>query len=258
MGNMENPLSEKSAPDLERETPEKKTDRHIEGDNYVGSSEEKGEAEDTNRHRVEREITEAQASEYAAEASALAGNPGEEREDGGGGSEVNVDELIRVKEEVAELRIELDAKREQAQENYDKMLRDRAELENFRRRMQREKSDALRFASEPLLRDILPVIDNLERGIAHGRETDEGSPLIEGVELALRLFLDTLEKHGISRIFAEGEAFDPSCHEAVTQMESDESPPNTVLQELQAGYKLYDRLLRPVMVCVSKAPIAEE
>ncbi len=137
MGNMENPLSEKSAPDLERETPEKKTDRHIEGDNYVGSSEEKGEAEDTNRHRVEREITEAQASEYAAEASALAGNPGEEREDGGGGSEVNVDELIRVKEEVAELRIELDAKREQAQENYDKMLRDRAELENFRRRMLR-------------------------------------------------------------------------------------------------------------------------
>ncbi len=258
MGNTENSLPNESGPDLERSAAEKAPDRPVEDNNDVGSRGEKGEEEGSNRHRVEREITEAQTAEYEAEASAKSGNFGEDRGDDGGGTEGNADELMRAKEEVALLRKELAAKEEQAQENQDKILRDRAELENFRRRMHREKSEALRFASEPLLRDILPVIDNLERGIAHGKETDAGSPLIEGVELALRLFLDTLEKHGISRISAEGEPFDPSCHEAVTQMESDELPPNTVLQELQAGYKLYDRLLRPVMVCVSKAPIAEE
>ena len=156
-------------------------------------------------------------------------------------------------DELALIRAQLVAQEALAKENYDLLLRERAELENFKRRMQREKSESLRFASEPLLRDILPVIDNLERAVAHAKGNEGSQALVEGVELVLRSLLDTIGRHGVSRVKAKGEAFDPSQHEAVAQVENTELAPNTVLDEHQSGYQLHDRLLRPAMVSVSKA-----
>lgn len=156
-------------------------------------------------------------------------------------------------DELTLVRAQLGAQEALAKEHYDLLLRERAELENFKRRMQREKNESLRFASEPLLRDILPVIDNLERAVAHARGNEGSQALVEGVELVLRSLLDTIGRHGVSRVKAKGEAFDPSRHEAVAQVENTELAPNTVLDEHQSGYQLHDRLLRPAMVSVSKA-----
>ncbi len=156
-------------------------------------------------------------------------------------------------DELTLVRAQLVAQEALAKENYDLLLRERAELENFKRRMQREKNESLRFASEPLLRDILPVIDNLERALAHAKGNEGSQALVEGVELVLRSLLDTIGRHGVSRVKAKGEAFDPSRHEAVAQVENTELAPNTVLDEHQSGYQLHDRLLRPAMVSVSKA-----
>ena len=157
-------------------------------------------------------------------------------------------------DELTLVRAQLVAQEARAKEKDDLLLRERAELENFKRRMQREKSESLRFASEPLLREILPVIDNLERAVAHAKGSEGSQALVEGVELVLRSLLDTIGRHGVSRVKAKGEAFDPSLHEAVVQVENTEVAPNTVLDEHQSGYQLYDRLLRPAMVSVSKAP----
>lgn len=154
----------------------------------------------------------------------------------------------------AEFQAELGQKEAEARANYELFLRERAELENFKRRMQRDKSEALRFANEPLVRDLLPVVDNLERAIAHAQGGGNGQPLSEGVQLVLRAFLDVLEKHGVTRVSATGEPFDPTRHEAVAQVETEDLPPNSVAEEHTPGYSLHNRLLRAAMVSVSKAP----
>ena len=155
-----------------------------------------------------------------------------------------------------EFQAELGQKEAEARANYELFLRERAELENFKRRMQRDKSEALRFANEPLVRDLLPVVDNLERAIVHAQGGGNGQPLIEGVQLVLRAFLDVLEKHGVTRVSATGEPFDPTRHEAVAQVETEDLPPNSVAEEHTPGYSLHNRLLRASMVSVSKAPVA--
>ena len=157
---------------------------------------------------------------------------------------------------IAALQAELGQKKAEARANDERFLRERAELENFKRRMQRDKSEALRFANEPLVRDLLPVVDNLERAIAHAQGGGNGQPLSEGVQLVLRAFLDVLEKHGVTRVSATGEPFDPTRHEAVAQVETEELPPNSVAEEHTPGYSLHNRLLRAAMVSVSKAPVA--
>ena len=159
-------------------------------------------------------------------------------------------------DDLAALRAELGQKEAEAKANYELFLRERAELENFKRRMQRDKSEALRFANEPLVRDLLPVVDNLERAIVHAQGGGNGQPLSEGVQLVLRTFLDVLEKHGVTRVSATGEPFDPTRHEAVAQVETGDLPPNTVAEEHTPGYSLHNRLLRAAMVSVSKAPVA--
>ncbi len=156
--------------------------------------------------------------------------------------------------DIAVLQAELEEKAAEAQANYDLFVRERAELENFKRRMQREKSESLRFAVEPLVRDILPVVDNLERAVKHTEGNENGQALVEGVELVLRSFLEALEKHGVCRMKAKDEIFDPTKHQAVAQVENAQLTPNTVVDEHQPGYQLHERLLRPAMVTVSKAP----
>jgi molecular chaperone GrpE len=149
------------------------------------------------------------------------------------------------------LRQELDAKCEEVKVNYDRFVRQVAELENFKKRATREKDEAVRFANESLVRDLLPVIDNLERAVAHAQGGGNGKPLVEGVEMVLKGLLDVLAKHGVAQISAVGQPFDPEKHEAMAQVESENHAPNTVIEEHHKGYLLKDRLLRPALVTVA-------
>jgi molecular chaperone GrpE len=156
--------------------------------------------------------------------------------------------------ELAKLRENLEAKEKEANENYDRYLRQVAELENFRKRANRERDEAIRFANEALVKDLLPVVDNLERAVAHAKDGGNGKPLVEGVEMVLRGFFDTLAKHGVVPIAAVGQRFDPEKHEAMAQIESGTYEPDTVVEEYHKGYLLRDRLLRPALVSVAKTP----
>jgi molecular chaperone GrpE len=143
-------------------------------------------------------------------------------------------EVVRLRAELAELK--------------DRWLRERADLENLKRRAVREKQDALRFGTEALLKDLLPIIDNLHRALAHAKSDD---PIVHGVELVLRGWDEVLERHGVKVVPARGTPFDPNRHEAISHVESD-APANTVIDEHQRGYVLNDRLLRPALVTVGK------
>jgi len=162
-------------------------------------------------------------------------------------------------EAVSSFEEELEAVQEEARKNWDMYLRARADLENFRKRAQREKEELARFANESILREVLPVADNLERAVEHAsREEGGGEGLLEGVEMTLSQFRKVLEKFGLTVVDAVGRPFDPSRHEAMGQVESAQHQENTVAQELQKGYMLNDRLLRPSLVMVSKAPEANK
>ncbi len=160
--------------------------------------------------------------------------------------------------ELEELRQQLEKKESEARENYDRFLRQVAELENFKKRVAREKGEALRYANESLIKDLLPVLDNLERAVDHAKGGENGEPLVEGVEMVLKGFLDVLSKHGVTQISAKGESFDPERHEAVAQVENAEYEPNSVVEEHHKGYYLLDRLLRPALVSVAKARETKE
>jgi len=113
---------------------------------------------------------------------------------------------------IADLRQQLAAKEIEAKNNFDRLLRQAAELENYKKRSVRDRDDAARYANEMLLKDLLPVVDNLERAIAHASGGGNGKPLVEGVEMVLRSLLDTLAKHGVSQMIAVGQSFDPAKH----------------------------------------------
>ncbi|MEM0899442.1 MAG: nucleotide exchange factor GrpE [Pseudomonadota bacterium] len=163
---------------------------------------------------------------------------------------------------------EMDALRAEAAELKDQNLRLAAEMENLRRRTQREVGDAKSFAVTGFARDMLGVNDNLRRAIEavpdEKRESgsDEFKALLEGVELTEKSMLSTMERHGVKLLQPEGERFDPNFHQAMFEIPNTEVPNNTVVQVLQAGYSIGDRVLRPAMVGVSKggpkAPPAEK
>jgi len=155
--------------------------------------------------------------------------------------------------ELISLRQQLETKETEAKNNYERLLRQAAELENYKKRSARERDDAIRYANESLLKDLLPVVDNLERAIAHASGGGNGKPLVEGVEMVLRGLADALAKHGVIPILALGQPFDPTKHEAMSQVETDDHEPNSVVEELHKGYMLRDRLLRPALVSVAKA-----
>lgn len=147
----------------------------------------------------------------------------------------------------------LQAALNEAADNKDLYLRALADLENYRKRAQREREDAIRFANDNILRNIIPVLDNLERAIEHARTTDEQGSLLEGVEMTMDQFRKVLESSGVTPVEAMGQPFDPNFHQAMGQIPTGDQPPNTVIQELQKGYLLNSRLLRPAMVMVSTA-----
>ena len=165
-----------------------------------------------------------------------------------------VDSPSELQDEIVELREKFQAKEKESQENYERYLRQAAEVDNFKKRVNREKEDAIRYANENLIKDILPVIDNLERAIAHSQGGGNGKPLVEGVEMVLKGLLDVFSKHGVVQVPAVGAVFDPGKHEAMAQVESSEYEPNTIIDEHHKGYLFRDRLLRPALVTVAKIP----
>jgi molecular chaperone GrpE len=143
-------------------------------------------------------------------------------------------------------------------EAQERVLRTAADAENFKKRLQREKEEQTRYANESFMRELLPVIDNLERALEHSEAGADQGGLLEGLNMTLKGFLDTLTRFGCTPVEAAGKPFDPNFHEAVSQEESADHEPNTVLRELQKGYMLKERLLRPAMVLVSKRPSQQD
>ncbi len=150
-----------------------------------------------------------------------------------------------------------------SKDNYDRLLRVSAEFENFKKRTSREMDELRKFSNESILKELLPVVDNLERAISSASEADGSSQgVIKGVEMTQREILKVFSQFGVKPIEAIGQPFDPIYHQAIMQEETDEKPENTVTKEMQRGYLIHDRLLRPSMVVVSKptqvAPGAED
>jgi len=149
---------------------------------------------------------------------------------------------------------ELDELRAQLAEKQDRLLRALAEADNIRRRAQRDREEYVRYASESLLRDLVPVLDNFDRALAAARQDGAAAGLREGVELIQRELLKVLERAGVTRYSALGSAFDPTRHEAVARVVDPRVAPHTVVDETLPGYMLHQRVLRPAMVSVAVPP----
>jgi molecular chaperone GrpE len=147
---------------------------------------------------------------------------------------------------VAELEAQVRAERDTA-------LRSAADLDNARKRAQRDLQEGVRFANERLLKDFLPVVDNLERALSHGSSTRDWASLEQGLQMTQKQFEDTLARHGAKPVTALGQPFDPNLHEAMGTVESTDAPPNTVVAEVLRGWTLHDRLVRPALVSVARA-----
>jgi molecular chaperone GrpE len=152
------------------------------------------------------------------------------------------------------LQDQLDAARGERDANYDRFLRAQAELENYRKRVSREAEENSRYEWLPVARELLPALDNLRRAIAAGETTNNTEELLRGVQMVAAQIEEALARHSIVPIEAVGQPFDPNMHEAVQQIPSAEHPPMTVLQDVERGYKLHDRVVRPTKVIVSAAP----
>lgn len=154
---------------------------------------------------------------------------------------------------IRELEDRLAAKTKEAEENYDRLLRMSAEFENYKKRTARETAEFKKYANQSLIRELLPVVDNLELAIksAAGSPDATETSLLDGVELTRREILKVFENHKVEPIESLGKPFDPNFHEAVMREESAEHPENTVVNELQKGYVMHQRLIRPAMVVVA-------
>lgn len=143
-------------------------------------------------------------------------------------------------------------KEQQYKELYDRYMRATADFDNYKKRIMKEQMDLAKYSSEKLLREILPILDNLERALAHSKETQDVPKLLEGIVLIQKQFLDVLSKFGVTVLESFGQPFDPYHHQAISQVEEEKAVDNQVIGEIQKGYLLHDRLLRPAMVVVSK------
>jgi molecular chaperone GrpE len=149
------------------------------------------------------------------------------------------------------LRARADRAEQERDELKDRLLRQQAEFQNYQKRFQRELAEERRYAQMPLAGDLLPVLDNLDRATAAAEQAGETGPLVQGVALVRQQLLDLLRRHGVTLIEAAGQPFDPNLHQGLMQQPSAGVPPNTVLQVLEQGFKIYDRVLRPAKVIVS-------
>ncbi|MGE3314233.1 MAG: nucleotide exchange factor GrpE [Planctomycetaceae bacterium] len=186
--------------------------------------------------------------------------PGQNPEDDPGRSQRDDD--VQSRDEAAEvepvrdlsLKEQLEATAAERDANRDNWLRAQAELENYRRRAQREAEEMRQYQSLPLARDLLPALDNLHRALAAAETSQNVADLVEGIRMVAKQCDDALGKHGIKPIDAAGKPFDPNLHQAIQQLPSAEHPPMTVLNEVERGYVLKDRVVRPSVVIVSQGP----
>jgi molecular chaperone GrpE len=145
-----------------------------------------------------------------------------------------------------------------AAEHYDKYVRAVAELDNYKKRAVRDKADAIKYGNESLLRDILPLVDNVDRALEHAGTSDDFAAFKNGLKMLHEQLLCCLKKHGVEVIDTAGKDFDPNVHEAMLQVESDEHEASKVVSEFERGYLLNGRLLRPSKVCVCTRPEKED
>jgi len=184
-----------------------------------------------------------QQADVASEAQSTADSVG--REAGQQDDEASAEELLLTLQD-AQLK---------ADEHWNQLLRVKADFDNYQRRTKRELENAHKFALEGFVRDLLPVIDSLEMGLAAAQEqVSETDKLHKGMDMTLKIFQGVLEKTGVKAINPDGEKFNPELHQAMTTQPSQDVEPNTVLTVYQKGYLLNDRLVRPAMVIVSASP----
>jgi molecular chaperone GrpE len=191
-----------------------------------------------------------------ATASVEARREGSENSTGASADEKTMEALIA---ELQSMKEEFEARCKEAEELKDRYARLQAEFENFRRRSLKEKQEALQYGQQNLIKDLLATVDNLERALEHadpGHESDLSS-VLEGVALVQREFLTALGKVGVKQVDPAGEAFDPNFHEAMGQVPAQGVEPNSVVQVLQKGYVLQDRMLRPARVLVAASKGAD-
>ena len=153
---------------------------------------------------------------------------------------------------LTELEARLETAEQEARDNYDRFVRVSAEFDNYKKRSVREMNEFRKFANEALIKDLLTVVDNLERALDSSEGNGQADSIAQGVELTLKEILKILDRFGVKPIAALEQPFDPSFHQAVLQEEDPDRAENTVLREFQKGYMLHDRLIRPSMVVVSK------
>lgn len=218
--------------------------------------------DESEENAVEEREGEVDDADDVDELHALFIDDAEDAEDDGADGEVApvdaaADELSA---RVEELERELAEAREAVAANHERLVRKAADLENARRRHQREKDDLTKYASESVLKDMVPVLDDLRRALEHWGNGDQsdGATLVEGLEMVARKFEQMLARRGVTAVDAKGQPFDPQYHEAIQQVDDDSVPHNTVVQEFQRGYVIHNRLLRPALVVVAQGgPIAE-
>ena len=162
-------------------------------------------------------------------------------------SETDTDAEITLQEQ-------LDAANKKAEENWDQLLRTRAEMENLQKRAQRDIENAHKYGLEKIANELLGVRDSMELGLGAAQENTDVESLREGAELTLKMLTQLMEKFGIKEVSPENQRFNPELHQAMTMQESEQLEPNTVIAVMQKGYTLNDRLLRPALVTVSKVP----
>ncbi|PYN96907.1 MAG: nucleotide exchange factor GrpE [Candidatus Rokuibacteriota bacterium] len=150
--------------------------------------------------------------------------------------------------------IDVSAMKRELDDKQDRLLRTLAEMDNMRRRAQRDREDYTRYATESLIRDLVPIIDNFDRALEAARGNRDAAKVVEGIELIQRELLRVLERAGVKRYSALGQLFDPTRHEATARVVSADASPNTVVAEILPGYLLHDRVLRPAQVAVAVAP----
>jgi molecular chaperone GrpE len=223
--------SDDTAPDSEPSEPE-------EGPQLTGTEE------------LEAALREALESKEARDA-------GGEDADAGDGMSMDKMTIVALSNELRELKQAFEEREAELEAAKERHLRLQAEFENFRRRSLKEKQETALYGPQNLVKDLLTTVDNLERAIEHSEQSGDADlkSLLQGVQLVQRELLAGLANHGVVVVEAEGQPFDPAVHEAMGQAPTDDVPPNTVVEVLQKGYMLRDRLLRPARVIVS-APAA--
>jgi len=169
--------------------------------------------------------------------------PGKDEETGGAAAVEN--------NETADWKELLEAKEAEAKENHDRYLRAMAEMDNLRKRVSREKADTIKYGKEEIIKDILPFLDSMDRALEHA-DTSDAKTFIDGIALMQDQLLCCLQKHGVERIESAGADFDPNIHEALMLLDSADHRDNQIVSEMEKGYLLNGRLIRPSRVCVCK------